>query len=176
MARSPDKDEFIKRPVSKRKGGTRALGQSLGRLTSSAFGRRGFAQGDVVRHWPAIVGELLARHTRPDRIMFPRGQRTGGLLHLQVGSSAVATEVQHLEPLIVEKVNTYFGYGAVRGIHIFQRPLPPPEDAGPKEPRALAPAERTALEDELAVVTDPDLHRALEALGSAIMRRRPRGG
>ena len=145
-------------------------------MTAAAYGKRGFAQGDVIRHWPEIAGDLLARYTLPDRITFPRGQRTGGLLHLQVATSAVATEVQHLEPLIVEKVNTYFGYGAVKGIHIFQRPLPVRDDSGPTAPRALNAGERAALDRELKAVSDPDLRRALEGLGQAVIRRRGSGG
>ena len=73
-------------------------------------------------------------------------------------------------------MNTYFGYGAVRGIHIFQRPLPPREDTTPAPPRALSQAERTALERDLKAVTDPDLRRALEGLGQAVRRRRGDGG
>lgn len=169
-------DDDPPKPRPRRQGGTRAVGQALGKVTAAAYGRRGFAQGDIIRHWPEIAGDLLARHTLPDRITFPRGQRTGGLLHLQVGNSAVATEVQHLEPLIVERVNTYFGYGAVKGIHIFQRPLPPREEGAPAAPRPLNPAERAALERELKAVTDPDLRRALEGLGQAIFRRRGGGG
>ncbi|MEQ8806435.1 MAG: DUF721 domain-containing protein [Rhodospirillales bacterium] len=115
-------DDEATKPPRRRKGGVRAVGQALSKVTAAAYGKRGFAQGDILRHWPEIAGDLLARHTLPDRIIFPRGQRTGGLLHLQAGNSAVATEVQHLKPLIVERVNTYFGYGAVRGIHIFQTP------------------------------------------------------
>ncbi len=169
-------DDEATKPPRRRKGGVRAVGQALSKVTAAAYGKRGFAQGDILLHWPEIAGELLARHTLPDRIIFPRGQRTGGLLHLQAGNSAVATEVQHLEPLIVEKVNTYFGYGAVRGIHIFQRPLPPREDTTPTPPRTLSPAERAALERDLKAVTDPDLRRALEGLGQAVRRRRGDGG
>ena len=169
-------DDEATKPPRRRKGGVRAVGQTLSKVTAAAYGKRGFAQGDILRHWPEIAGDLLARHTLPDRITFPRGQRTGGLLHLQAGNSAVATEVQHLEPLIVEKVNTYFGYGAVKGIHIFQRPLPPREDTTPVPPRSLSPAERAALERDLKAVTDPDLRRALEGLGQAVRRRRGDGG
>jgi hypothetical protein len=171
----PQDDEATK-PPRRRKGGVRAVGQALGKVTAAAYGKRGFAQGDILRHWPEIAGDLLARHTLPDRITFPRGQRTGGILHLQVGNSAVATEVLHLEPLIIERVNTYFGYGAVKGMHIFQRPLPPREDNTPVPPRALSPAERAALERDLRSVTDPDLRQALEGLGQAVRRRRGDGG
>jgi hypothetical protein len=169
-------DDSAAKQTTRRKGGVRAIGQTLSKLTGAAYGRRGFAQGDVVRHWPEIAGELLARHTLPDRITFPKGQRVGGILHLQVGNSAVATEVQHLEPLIIEKVNTYFGYGAVKGVHLFQRPLPPKADDGPKQARPLTPAERARLERELETVTDPDLRRALEGLGQAVLRRRGGSG
>lgn len=172
MSQDPEKPKIRRR----RQGGARAVGQTLGKLTAAAYGRRGFAEGDIIRHWPEIAGELLARHTLPDRIVFPRGRRNDGLLHLQVGTSAVATEVQHLEPLIIEKVNAYFGYGAVKGIHIFQRPLPRQAKEQPDEPRLLGPAEKAALEDELKSVTDPDLRKALEGLGEAILRRRGGGG
>ncbi|HAD87832.1 MAG TPA: DUF721 domain-containing protein [Rhodospirillaceae bacterium] len=160
----------------RRRGGMHAVGKALGKLTAAAYGRRGFAEGDVIRHWPEIAGDLLARHTLPDRITFPRGQRTGGLLHLQVGTSAVATEVQHLEPLIVEKINAYFGYGAVKAIHIFQRPLPPRAAEETPPPARLSAAEQSSLERDLAAVTDPDLRDALEGLGKAVMNRRRRGG
>lgn len=169
-------DDEATKPPRRRKGGVRAVGQALGRVTAAAYGKRGFAQGDILRHWSEIAGDLLARHTLPDRITFPRGQRTGGILHLQVGNSAVATEVQHLEPLIIERVNTYFGYGAVKGMHIFQRPLPPREDHSPPPPRSLSPAERAALARDLQTVTDPELRQALEGLGQAVRRRRGDGG
>lgn len=158
-------------PIRRRPRAARAVGQTLAGLTAAAFGRRGFASGDVVRHWPEVAGALLARHTLPDRITYPRGQRTDGILHLQVDSAPVATEVQHLAPLIIEKVNTYFGYGAVKAIHIQQRPLPP-ATAAPKPPRPLTPAERQALEADLAAVADPELRQALANLGAAVRRRR----
>ena len=176
MASPPKSNPPQNRPLSKRQGGMRAVGQALGKLTAAAYGRRGFAEGDVVRHWPQIAGELLAHHTLPDRIVYPKGRRTDGLLHLQVGNSAVATEVQHLEPLIVEKVNTYFGYGAVKGVHIFQRPLPPRPEEQADLARPLTPAERAALAGELKGVSDPDLRKALEGLGQAVRWRRSGGG
>lgn len=158
----------------KRLGQARAVGEALNKITASAYGRRGFAQGEAIRHWPEIAGELLARHTLPDRITYQRGERANGLLHLQVDNSAMATEVQHLEPLIVERINAYFGYAAVKGIHIFQRPLPKKTAERRAPPRALSAAERTALAGELDAVTDPDLRQALENLGKAVIRRRTR--
>lgn len=175
MAASDETDP----PKRRRNSAPRAVGQTLAGLTATAYGRRGFATGDMVRHWPEIAGSLLARHTLPDRITYPRGQRTDGILHLQVDSAPVATEVQHLSPLIVEKVNTYFGYGAVKALHIYQRPLPPAAPAR-QAPRQLSAAERAALEAEIAAVTDPELRQALANLGAAVRRRRsktaPDGG
>ncbi len=164
------------RPAGRKRGGpARTVGQALDRVTARAFGRRGFAQGEALRHWQEIVGALLARHTLPDRITYPRGQRAGGLLHLQVDNAAVATDVQHLEPLIIERINGYFGYGAVAAMHIFQRPLPPETGERNAPPRPLTTTERRQLASELETVTDPDLRQALEALGRAVYRRRGKG-
>lgn len=159
--------------MNKRQKGAQAIGTALGKVTARSFGRRGFAEGAVIRDWPEIVGPLLAAGTLPERIAYPRGQRAGGLLHLRVASAAVATEVQHLEPLIIDKINGYFGYGAVAGLRLIQRPLPPRATARQKGPRGLSPEERAALDGELADVTDSALREALTGLGRAVRGRRP---
>ena len=162
--------------MNKRQQGARAIGTALGKVTARTFGRRGFAGGAIVRDWPEIVGSLLADNTLPERITYPRGQRAGGLLHLRAGSSAVATEIQHLEPLIIDKVNGYFGYGAVAGLHLIQRPLPPRPSAKTKGPRPLTSTELVTLDNDLASITDSDLRQALERLGRALRGRQPETG
>ena len=46
--------------------------------------------------------------------------RTDGTLILKVATGALALELSHKEPIIIEKINTYFGYGAVSRIKIMQ--------------------------------------------------------
>ena len=42
-------------------------------LTRAAFARYGFAYAEVIARWPEVVGEDLARVSRPDRIRWPKG-------------------------------------------------------------------------------------------------------
>ncbi len=150
-----------------------ALSANLGRLTARAMGRRGFAQGAVVRDWPVIVGDVLARQSAPERILYPRGAKTGGTLHLRVANPGLALELQHLEPMVLDRVNGYFGFRAVEKVKILQAPLP--SDDEPATPRrALTAAEVAALKRDLTGVEDAELRASLERLGTAIRRRKPR--
>jgi hypothetical protein len=133
------------------------------RVTRPAFGRHGFAGGALVVDWPAIVGSAVASHTLPVRVRFPPKERADGTLVVKVDSGAFALEVQHLEPLILERINGYFGWKAVARLKLAQGPLPePPRRAKPSAPLKEA---GPALKASLSGVEDPDLRAALERLG-----------
>ncbi len=142
-----------------------AVAVPVARVTRPVFGRHGFASGALVVDWPAIVGTAVAAHTLPLRIKFPPKARTEGTLVVKVASSAFATELQHLEPLILERINGYFGYRAVARLLLRHGPLPrrlpsrpPPAPLGGGAPAAGA----------LAGVEDTELRAALERLGRTL--------
>lgn len=153
----------------KRHGGVRAVGQSVEKLTKPIFGRRGFAGAGVVTDWKAIVGEHLARHTQPDRISHDGPKRIDGTLHLRVDSASLATELVYLEPQLIERINTFFGYKAVARLRLVNGPIGRAEEKPKQSRRALTGDEKSNLSKQLSVVDDPDLKAALEALGSVIL-------
>ena len=162
-------------PKTKRGRGPRALAAAVAGVTRAIFRRRGFAEGAIVTDWPRIVGPHLARHTAPERIVYGAASRREGVLHLRTDSGALATELQHLEPQLAERINTYFGYRAVarlrlvRGpiVHAANEPKPqfPPPDAD------LAADQVADLAERLAGIEDPELRAALESLGRVVMAR-----
>ena len=160
------------KPQWKRGGGPRALAAAVSRLTAPVFGRRGFAQGAVVNEWAAIVGAHLARHTVPEKIVHAEGGREEGTLHLRVDSGALAIELQHLEPQLIERVNGYFGYRAVGRVKLAQGPLPRRLEKPGAAPREIDMAEEKDLAGRLAAIDDADLRAALDSLGRAVMGRR----
>lgn len=154
-----------------RAGKTATLDTLARRLMRPLFGKRGLADGRIVADWAEIAGPLLARSCRPERIAFPPGDRTGGTLHLKVAPGGLATEIQHIEPLLIERINGHFGYKAVARLRLVQGPLPPP----PPEPEPappLAPEAEATLARTLAGVKDPGLRARLEALGRAVLAPR----
>jgi hypothetical protein len=157
-----------------RGGGPRALAATVAQITKPVFGRRGFAEGAVLTHWPDIVGPHLAAHTAPERIA--RSKDDAGTLHLRIDSGALALELQHLEPVIVERINGYFGYRAVARLRLIQGPVaaPPAPKAAP--PPRLDAAQEAALARPLSGVEDSDLRARLESLGRAVMGRSAAAG
>jgi hypothetical protein len=97
-------------------------------------------------------------------IRFPQGKKAGGTLTLSV-EGAHAPLIQHLGPMIIERVNRFFGYEAVSQI-AFRQGRAPTVDARPKRPQ-LAPVPKE-LGDGLREIADPELRTVLESLAGKL--------
>lgn len=151
--------------------GPRALAACLGKTTTPVFRRRGFADGAVVTQWPAIVGAQLAAVTAPERIVYPPRRRNEGTLTLRIASGALALEVQHLQPQLIERINQFFGFRAVTRIRLLHGPVPDQRSPRTVGRRDLSPTEERALAGAVAAVDDVDLAQALENLGRSLLGR-----
>ena len=147
----------------------RTISSSVEKITKPIFSKRGFGEATIVNDWAHIVGDTLARHTVPEQIYHPSSSRSEGTLKLKIDSSALALELQHLIPQLMDKVNTYFGYRAVAKVQIIQGPVPEQQEPE-EEPAALSEEDARRLEEKLAFVSDPDLKAALTALGSEVLK------
>lgn len=154
----------------RRYGGLTRLAAVAPGLGDKAMRRRGFAESRIVSDWPAIVGELLAADTAPEKLVFARGATGGGTLHLRVAGAA-ALEVQHQIPQLIERINTVFGYGAIARITIKQGPLPRRAQTTRPRLRPLAPQEENRIQDSVAGVGRADLRQALADLGKVVTAR-----
>jgi hypothetical protein len=143
----------------------RAAGELALDVGGMAFRRFGFVQGAVVARWTEIVGERYAKVSTPESIRFPAGRKSGGTLTLAV-EGAHAPLLQHLGPMIMERVNRFFGYEAVAKI-AFRQSATGKRAAPRRERPAPAPVPRE-LGDGLREVADPELRTVLESLASKI--------
>jgi len=129
-----------------------------------AFRRFGFVQSSIVSRWTDIVGERYAKVSSPESIRFPAGKKSGGVLTLLV-EGAHAPLMQHLTPLIIERVNRFFGYHAVARLVFRQgRPTAPPQR--PERPQ-LRPVPKE-LGEGLREIADAELRACLESLAARI--------
>ena len=143
------------------------LGSSVSRLTKPIFGKRGLADGAIAREWANIVGPMIAKHSQPDRISYANRERNNGILHLRVDHSAMATELQHLEPQLMERINGYFGFKAVGRMRFIHGPLARATEEPARE-AAETPAQSVQVASEVSAVDDPELREALNRLGNAV--------
>lgn len=69
-------------------------------------------EGDILAAWRDVVGDFLAQHSRPARLV-------NGVLHVEVLQSSVRYELDRTwRPQILQKLQARFGKNAVREIRL----------------------------------------------------------
>jgi hypothetical protein len=113
----------------------KTLSQCIEPITRPAFKTQGLAGSRIISEWQSIVGDKLANHCIPQKLSFSAGKKTDGTLSIAV-ENGFATELQHTQSVILEKLATYFGYKAVARITIshtytpeLEKPLSKPRKA-----------------------------------------------
>ncbi len=152
--------------VGNRLPGPRSLAAPLARVTRPILRRRGLAAAQIVARWRDIMGPQLASQSIPQR--YTADRQGGGTLHIRVGGGW-APEFQHLQPQIIERINTFYGYRAVSRLVLVQGPVPQAENRAKADDAA---ADEADDDDAAAIVIDDDqLRHALQRLGRAVRRR-----
>ena len=139
------------------------LATLIGRIAAKSFESRGLAAAEIASAWPAIVGEAIAASSWPDRL------GRDGTLRVCV-SGPVAVELQHLEPQILERIASYYGYRAVTRIAYVSRAAPPQTPGRERRTTKKIDSESAArVEISVEPTRDSRLKAALSALGRAVL-------
>jgi hypothetical protein len=150
-----------------------SLDKHFRRLTRKAFEAHGFAHGELIANWPAVVGDDIARQCQPDRLKWPRqrdGKKSqeGATLVLRCDPAA-GLALAHDTDRIAERVNAFYGYRAVADIKIRQAHNWQPKHPDPRRP-GDAPAEVVdKVNESVQRVADEPLRQALSRLGCSLM-------
>ena len=161
MSKAPTKRNLSDAP---RSGRARRAGDLVGDIGGVAFKKFGFVQSAIVSRWSEIVGERYAKVSSPESIRFPAGRKSAGVLTLLV-QGAHAPLMQHLAPLIIERVNRFFGYQAIDRLVFRQGKLA--EAPRPAKRPDLRPVPKE-LGEGLREIADPELRACLESLAARI--------
>ena len=177
-------------PVRARYGG-RPLADWVEGCIAPALARFGFGQADIVSDWADIAGPRVAAFAEPVEIKWPRrgaaakpgsgggprsdtpgdpSARPPATLVVRV-EGAHALELQHLAPLLIERINAHLGWRCIGKLALRQAPLvgrgPRPVPVPPPPAAALARAR-----DLTGDIADPDLRAALARLGARALKPR----
>ena len=115
----------------------KAVGSFVPQLTRKAFEKYGFSTATLLTDWAVIVGPELAAVCRPERLKWPRqvdayaaevdeAGRPGATLVLRADGAAALT-IRYQSRQILDRINAYFGYGAVSELRLVQAPVAPLE-------------------------------------------------
>lgn len=180
--KSADRVPAPTRPArdGRRRSGAKAIGSFVPAVARAAFEAKGFPSAAVIADWPTIVGRELAAFTAPERLIWPRrtseGQeenrkaarplrtsRRGATLVLRVDGPR-ALEVQHTAPQLIERINGYFGYGAVSALRLVQAPVRRARSVRREPPPEAPPPDTSDLEQ----IDDERLRSALARLRARV--------
>ncbi len=150
------------------------LGRSLAPMLKALDERFGKGSAGLAARWREIVGETLARHTEPVRVVKGRAGQAS-ILEIRVAGPAAAI-VQHQAPDILARVGMMLGDPSVTKLRIVQGPVKPAPGAKqqvrkrPKGP--LDAATEAELAKGLSEAPDGPLKAALLRLGREVLRER----
>lgn len=149
------------------------LADLVGPSIAEALGRAGFSIVEIVTHWDEIVGPDLAPRTLPLKMQWPNRQGTEPATLIVRVEGAYAIELQYAAPVVVERINAYFGWRCVGRLALRQGPVPRRSGPPPRVPEP-APSELEAARRLVPPGEDEALTSALMRLGALV--RRERGG
>src|SRR5450631_1141540 len=137
--------------------------------------RQGFGQTGLILFWDAIVGERLAAISQPVKLQWPPRGRGPAAENAMAPATLIvrvetgfALELQHLAPIIIERVNAHFGWRSVSRILLKQGPIAA-RPLARKVARAPDKAAETAAEALTGGVMDEPLRQALTRLGAHVL-------
>jgi hypothetical protein len=135
----------------------------VSKLAGPIIAKRGGAT--LVRlkaEWVAIIGAECAA------VSWPHSLGRDCVLKLRVAPGA-ALELQHRTPLLIERVNLFFGRTVVSRLTLVQGPLPIDSPSRGPGVISLAASEVVGLDERLSGIADPELRAALRRLGRAVL-------
>jgi hypothetical protein len=165
-------------PSTRKKSWSRPLADFVGAALDPLAARQGFGESDILLNWDAIVGERLKAVCEPVRLQWPiRGPKTApdapvepATLHLRV-EGAFALELQHLAPVLIERVNARLGWRCVGRISLKQGPLERPQGRR-RAPPTPSPATEARARSMTEGIEDTALRDALNRLGAQALSAR----
>ncbi|MFG1420760.1 DUF721 domain-containing protein [Roseixanthobacter liquoris] len=169
------------RPIKapwKRRPAARPLADLVGPSIADLCGKAGFSAVEIVTHWDEIVGPALAPRSTPVKLQWPRQDARQDARHTSEPATLVvrvegayAIELQYAAPVVIDRINAYFGWRCVGRLVLRQGPVPPRHHGPPPrvepEPEALAQVRAT-----LGPFEDEALGASLARLGALVRRAR----
>jgi hypothetical protein len=93
--------------------GIKHLGAIFDEIRKPIYAQHGLTHARILDNWNLIVGDRLAKISRPKRIAFIGQERVNGSLIVELNNPAFALELDSMKGTIIARVATYVGYNAV---------------------------------------------------------------
>lgn len=152
------------------------IAEVANRLVDPVLARKAGINTALIGSWDEIVGADFADCTRPEKITWPRrnAELAGESGGMEPGVLTIACEgsralfLTHAQGELIQRINGFFGYPAIRQVRIVQKPVAPAQKYR-RKPRALTASENARLKGLTQEIDNDNLKSALEKLGRAVI-------
>ena len=135
----------------------------------------------LISVWDEIAGADFADCSRPEKITWPRrnADRQGEAGGMEPGVLTIACEgaralfLAHAQGELIQRINGFFGFPAIRQIRIVQKPVVQ-QRPGRRRLRPLSASEKSHLAALTSEIESEPLKAALDRLGRGIYGSRKR--
>ena len=99
--------------------GLRSFKDTLPKNVKKILNKKGFTYSQILNKWTYLVGGKISKISFPKGFR-PHGKNTPGTLIISV-QRGNEVDIEFSKNTIIEKINSYFGYKAIKGIKISQK-------------------------------------------------------
>jgi hypothetical protein len=146
-------------------------------LIDPVLARRAGISTALLGSWDEIAGSEFADCTRPEKIAWPRRGEVGdgtynpGVLTVACEGSR-ALFLTHAQGELIARINSFFGYAAIRQLRIVQKPVV--QHSKLRRIRPLDAMAAAKLDDIVGDMEDGKLKEAILRLGRGVLGTRKR--
>lgn len=161
--------------MSYKKRGERPISDIANGIMDPVLARRAGISTALLGSWDEIAGAEFSDCTRPERIVWPRRDDPGQVEGYRPGQLVIACEgaralfLTHAQDELIDRINGFFGYPAIRQIRIVQKPVSQAHRL-PRTVRPLPKAEARRLEEMMEGIESETLRAAIARLGNAVLQ------
>ena len=149
--------------------------KNINRNFTSKFNKLDFV---IQSNWSEIVGSYFKEYTEPNQITkvpdFENElEETQYKNYLNVSvAPAAAIEFQHFKDVVIEKINSYFGYKAIADLRIHQNYIPKVNGNNKiySKTMQLSQNEKNSINNKVTKMKNNDLKSSLTDLGEYITK------
>ncbi len=152
-------------------------------------GKFGHYNSKLMLNWSKIVGSRIAGLSTPKKIVsyYSKAKKPGAaqareakkqvnMLHLEVPSSAISTEIAFSKEIIIEKIALFFGFKLISEV---KTQIVPTSNVAnftsvnkKTKEQSLPESYKLEIMNELDIIDDEELKNKLYKLGNAVQKER----
>lgn len=123
--------------------------------------------------WPDVMAGTEAADAIPEKMQFPRGSQKDAVLHVWARTGAQAMDMTFNGPVLVSKINAFFGYTLVRDIRVTAFPTQAAKTKTPPESGSKPGVALTCqgIDKNLGNISNPGLRELLWEFAGVLGRK-----